>query len=791
MSKANDTNFNMKDRVQRAQSMIDLIWSPKSGLHNVNLYPVWISNTNVFWYVRETQLGKQVRLVNAEEWTNDRAFDHARLACDLSKAVGVEVDAENIPFSHMEIAFDAEHSGAKPLVNVAFTAFDKCWSFTNNSRECWALSLLSDNSPVNQKTSPNGELAVYKNGHNLWLRNLKSGEERALTHDGTSDFCYGASGSTWGEEMDLEPQVEWSPDGRRIFVVQRDTRNVLELPTMQHIPADGSVRPVVETIKMSYPGDEHVETLKLMSINCETLEIQVADYDQIPTTRNGFGFFSSHLGWWATDSRRAYFVDVSRDYKYARVVEFDTSTGKTRVLFEEVSDTQIDLMLNADERPTFMPLPDTDELLWFSERSGWAHLYLYDLNTGSVKKAVTQGDWVVRQILSVDQPRREVFIQTSGREPNRDPYYRDVCRVHMDTGELSVIIATDHDNISITQKDHNTALAQIFSGHDVSRSHGVAPTGDYVVVTQTRADQPPVSLLIDRNGTVVLALEEAGLSVLPENWQWPEPVKVKAADDITDLYGLVFRPSDFSENQSYPVISHVYNSPDLPWVSKGAFNSGMFYGYPYCDAAAIAELGFIVVQLDGRGTGFRSKQFHDKSYGWAESAGPFDDHVCGLRQLAERYTYMDLERVGIISPGGGPGGLQGLLKYPDFYKVGVANFLHDSRLMSASMWGDKYEGVDRMTTDNPYPEEYVEKLKGKLLLINGMLDTCTPPAGVFRVIDALQKAGKDFDMLLLPNLGHASPVGYVIRRSWSYLLKHLLSADLPEDCKVTTVFDRA
>ena len=781
-------DFNMKERVQRAQFLVEQIWSSNSALRNVNIYPVWIGDTNYFWYVKETSAGKNIRLVSAAEGTNTSAFDQFDLASQLGKAMDVDVDPDNIPFSGLEISLDTTSMKEQSLLNVNFTAFDKCWSFDVDSGGNQELTLVSESNPVNQIVSPNGQWAVFKRDFNLWLRDLNSGEEKALTNDGTSDFCYGASGSSWGEEMDLEPQACWSPDSEHLFVVQRDTRKVLGLPTIHHVPADGSLRPVVDYTKVSYPGDEHVETLKLLAINCKTSEICFADYDQIPTTRNGFGFFSSQLGWWAKDSQHAYFVDVSRDYKYVRVVEFIVNTGDTRVLFEETTETQIDLMLNADERPTFMPLPETGELIWFSERSGWPHLYLYDLGTGSLKNRITQGDWIVRQILKVDNFRREIFIQTSGRESDKDPYYRDVCRVHMDTGEVNTVIATDHDIVAVTQKDHNTALAQIFSGYDVSQSLGVSPTGDFVVVSKTRADQVPVSLLVDRNGTTVLTLEKADLSALPDNWQWPEPVKVLAADNVTELYGLIFRPSDFSENKRYPVISHVFNSPDLPWVSKGAFSTGMFYGFPYCDAAALAELGFIVVQLDGRGTGFRSKNFHDQSYGWAESAGPLEDHISGLRQLGELYPYMDLERVGIISPGGGPGGLQGLLKHPDFYKVGVANFLHDSRLMSAPMWGDKYEGINKPHTQS-YPEESVESLKGKLLLINGMLDTCTPPAGVFRVIEAMQKANKDFDMLLLPNLGHAAPVGYVLRRSWSYLLKHLLNTDLPQDCKVATVFD--
>ena len=325
-------------------------------------------------------------------------------------------------------------------------------------------------------------------------------------------------------------QVLWSADSKRLFTVQRDTRQVLTLPVVHHVPQDGSVRPTVDHVKVAYPGDEHIETLRLLSIELETGRIQDANYRHIPTTRNSYGFFYSNLGWWSTDNRRAYFVDVERDYKTVRVIEFDTDTGDTKELFTETSDTQINLMLNGDELPTFMPLPESKEILWFSERSGWAHLYLYDLETGDLKHAVTQGEWLVRQIVRIDRERREVFVQTAGRVSGRDPYYRDLCRVHLDTGELTTLASSDHEIISITPKDMNAYLVMVLMGRDIGQSNGVSPTGEFAVVTQSRADEIPVSYLIDKNGENRFDLETADVSALPDNWQWPEPIKTVSAD---------------------------------------------------------------------------------------------------------------------------------------------------------------------------------------------------------------------------------------------------------------------
>ena len=223
-------------------------------------------------------------------------------------------------------------------------------------------------------------------------------------------------------------------------------------------------------------------------------------------------------------------------------------------------------------------------------------------------------------------------------------------------------------------------------------------------------------------------------------------------------------------------------------VSKGSFSNGVFCNYTYLDAAAVAELGFIVVQLDTRGSSYRSKAFQDESYGRVSSACNVDDHVAGLKQLAKRHPYMDLDRLGISSQFG-PGGVHALCQYPDLYKVGVTNTLHDSRLMPASMWGEKYEGFPGTTANQKYPEQQVENLKGKLFMVNGMLDFSNPPAGTFRVVEALQKANKDFDMLMLPSLGHDMPVSYVTRRIWDYLVANLMEVDSPKEYKLTTVHD--
>ena len=771
----------MVSRYEQAKHLMQGILS-KTVVFNTTVYPIWIGDSDCFWYVRENKESKEYRLVDANAGSNERAFDHCVLANVLANLTEKKVDYSNLSLTDVEMEISLEN---KKVASLNFTAFEKRWRYDVLSEVCQEQGLINRDWSI----SPDGKQAAFVRDCNLWVCELESGKERALTTDGEALFTYGVAGSGWGYTMESAVQTCWSNDSTRIFTVRRDTRDVKDLPVMHHVPNDGSYRPTVTNYKIAYPGDEYIETLKLISIQVQSGLIQEANYRQIPTTRNSWGFFKSKLGWWSRDNRRAYFVDMERDYKTVRVVEFDTDTGATKVLFEEVSDTQINLMLNADDHPALLPLPETGELLWFSERSGWAHLYLYNLESGDLKNIVTQGDWLVRHAVSVDLLRREVFIQTAGRVAGRDPYYRDLCRVHIDTGEITEVVSSDHDINVIMQTELNTITMVMIGAADISLAGGVSPSGNFSMVTQSRADTVPVSFLVDRNGNNVLEIETADVSGLPDNWQWPEPVKLFAADGETDIYGLVYRPSHFSPDQSYPVVSHVFNTPELPWVPKGSFTNGGFFGWTYLDAAALAELGFVVVQIDGRGTPYRNKAFHDESYGRLELVSTLDDHVAGIQQLSERYPYIDTKRAGITSQAtGGPGGLQGLLQHPEFYKVGVSLMPHDSRLIPGPMWGEKYEGLSGPHSESLYPEVMVEKLQGKLLLINGMLDTSCPPAIIFRLVEALQKANKDFDLLLFPNLGHSSN-GYLIRRSWDYLVKNLLGLEPPKEFKLTTFLD--
>ena len=756
-------------RYHRANTLLQGMYTNKLVQNDI-LFPHWIAQSNCFWYERVLKNGKHYRLVDADTASNESAFDHQSLALALGEAIGRDIQAEALPIDNVEIKLS-------PL-RVLFSAFEKRWLFEADTAVCRQVDTL----PKHWLISPDGKQALFMRDFNLWVHDLASGEEQALTEDGEDDLVYAIEGEGYGALSDpwgRRAQAAWSPDSRRIFTLLRDTRQVKTLPVVQHVPLDGSIRPKVVHYKIANPGDEHTPEYHFLAIEVASGSIQKALYPGIPALNNGWGYFNLGMSWWAMDSRRAYFVDQARDYKTIKVVECDTDTGGTRVLFAETSKTNLSLAPSVCDEPVFLPLPESGELIWWSERTGWGHLYLYSLETGTLKHAITQGNWLVREVLQFDAERRELFVQTGGRVAKRDPYYKDLCTIQIDSGELTPLVCSDHEHFVASKQSLNVREAKSL-GLDVETSAGISPNGDFMVVTRSRADEVPVSLLFDRQGKELLKIETADVSNLLDTWHWPEPVKLQAADGETDIYGLVYRPSDFSQDQSYPVLVCGYHCEAHPIVPKGSFSNGPFaFGAFYFHALALAELGFVVIQLDCRGTPLRDKAFMDDSYGWARITSNLEDEITGIRQLAARYPYLDLDRVGIICPLAGPGTVGALLKHPEFYKVGVTGEHYDDRL-TPSMIGDKFDGALEANGMHQFPEHLVDNLKGKLLLMSGMLDPGNPVACTFRLVDALQRANKDFDMLLLPQ-GHHCANNYQLRRAWDYLVKHLLGIEPPKE----------
>ncbi len=744
------------ERAAAVQAHIEDRW-----VLNQTVHARWIDESR-FWYERQTPEGGEYTLADAHLRNKRPAFDHSALAASLAEATGQEIDAVALPITGVDIDTAA----------VTFTAFGRFWKYAEG--ELHELE-ANPNDPA-LLVSPDGSRAVYSKDHNLWLKKLASGEEKALTTDGERYYAYAANPDATGRPA-IKPEAVWSPDSRYLFTAQTDDRQVKSLPVIDFAPADGSIRPRVIDYRQALPGDEHVTRFRMTVIDTETGKQTPIHYPDLAAVRMNDTPFGGNRAWWSADSRAVYFVDILRGEREARVVTAARDTGQTRVVFRENTETYLELGSNV-YMPTFIvPLPESGEFVWYSEKSGWGHLYLHDAGTGEEKRALTGGDWLVRDVLGVDRHGRELFLAIGGRRPDANPYFREVARVNLDTAELTLLSSGDDDRLVLSPGDFSLLILTVF-GQDPGAVSGLSPGAAYYVETRQRPDRPNVSALMSADGEERMLLEEGTPNALPDGQRWPEPFSVTGADGETQILGLMLKPQEFDEQKSWPVIDYIYGGPQVSNVPKAGFGTAASLSLD--SAASLAELGFVVVILDGRGTTERSRAFHEASYGRLQTASNLEDHIAGIRQLAERFGYLDLKRVGITGvSGGGYMAARGMLKYPDFFKVGVSIAgNHDQRLFWHS-WGERYQGLP--AGDN-YLEQanltHAENLQGKLLFIHGMLDYGVHPGGLFQLTQALMDANKTFDLVLMPQAGHALP-GYGMVRMWDYFVRHLAGMEPP------------
>ncbi|HEX9901841.1 MAG TPA: prolyl oligopeptidase family serine peptidase, partial [Acidobacteriota bacterium] len=411
-------------------------------------------------------------------------------------------------------------------------------------------------------------------------------------------------------------------------------------------------------------------------------------------------------------------------------------------------------------QPNWRFLPASKEVIWFSERDDWGQLYLYDLQAGRLKNQITTGPGNVTRLLGVDEKNRSLTFLAVGREKNRDPYFRHLYRIGFDGKNLRLLTPED--------ADHEVALS---------------PSGRFFVDSYSKPDVPPITKLRDAQGKLLLTLEKSDISpLLATGWKPPLPFTVKARDGVTDLYGLMFRPTNFDPAKKYPIINNIYPGPQSGSIAGRSFLPARG------DTQSLAELGFIVVQLDGMGTPGRSKKFHEAYYGdMGDNTLP--DQVAGMKQLAQRFPWIDIERAGIYGhSGGGYAACDAMFRYPDFFKVGVSQAgNHDNRVYEDD-WGEKWQGLlvagpDGTTNyDSQANQNLAKNLKGKLLLAHGTLDNNVPPTNTLLVVNELVKANKDFDLILLPNRAHGfGSEPYMVRRRWDYFVRHLLGIEPPKE----------
>jgi dipeptidyl aminopeptidase/acylaminoacyl peptidase len=735
---------------------------PKGNVYKATITAHWYHDNTRFWYRNDLAGGtREFRFAEADTGAHGPAFDHKKLAASLSKASGKEYKADRLPFDSLTYV-DDDHI-------IRFKVGSTNWKCDLTTYECISEegakpapadekpsakppadpdaneSLLSDGfapdaeqpvaflqrQPLRDRAvdSPDGNWTALVKDNNIFLRN-SGGKETVLTTDGKADLAYG--------------RLSWSPDSKVLVAFRIEPGDEKQVHLIESSPKDGG-RAKLESRGYPLPGDKFT-TYELHLFDPATdKEIKCA-VDKID-----FGVPSLR---WQKEGHTFTYQKTDRGHQRFRLIEVDALTGKSRNLIDEKTDTFI--WSAHTQRVAVTPvtwLEKTDEIIYASERDGWRHLYLIDAKSGKIKNTITPGEYVVRAIDRIDEQKRQVWFRANGKNADQDPYFIHYYRVNFDGSDL----------VALTEANGNHTIA-------------FSPDRKYLIDTYSRVDRAPLHELrraSDGKG-IICNLDEADISELRDKgWEAPEVFVAKGRDGKTDIWGVIYRPPNLDPTKKYPVIESIYAGPHDSHVPK-TFN-------PVNRFASLTELGFIVVQIDGMGTANRSKAFHDVCWKNLKDAG-FPDRILWHQAAAKKYPYYDISRVGIFgTSAGGQSSTGALLFHGDFYKAAVsACGCHDNRMDKAS-WNEQWMGY-------PVGPQYAAssnidnavKLKGKLLLIVGELDHNVPPESTLRLADALIKAGKDFDFLMVPGMGHSNGGAYGNRRLQDFFVRHLHGVEPPD-----------
>ncbi len=699
-----------------------------------------------FWYRDINGDGWDFVLIDPATKGKSAAFDQAKVANALKAASDGQIKSDARHLAITEIALSKHDT--ELLVTLGSRQF-RC--DLSGAGVCTAVK----SADVNASLSPDKKKAAFIRDWNLWVRDMATGAEKPLTTDGVKDYGYATDNAGWKQSD--SPILVWSPDSKKIATFQQDQRKVGE---MYLVPTTNG-HPALKAWKYPLVGDENVTMIERVIIDAKsgkTVRLQMPPDQHRSTLCDDL--VCRGTAWedvqWSPDSKTLAFVSTSREHKQEWLRVTDSETGAVReVMTEKVAK----FFESGNGKVNWKYLPQSNEVLWFSERDNWGQLYLYDLATGQLKNQITHGDGNVTQVLNVDEKARTIYFLAVGKDANRDPYYSHFYSIGFDGSNMLLLTPENADHVV-----------------------KVSPDGHYFVDVYSTPAQPQTAVVRDNRGTMAVEIAKQDISrLVASGWAPPMPFTVKARDGKTDLYGLMFKPANFDDAKKYPIVNYVYPGPQIGSCGGRSFQPG------HGDLQALAELGFVVVCIDGMGTPFRSKSFHEAYYAdLGDNTIP--DQVAGMKELAGRYPWIDLARAGMYGhSGGGNATAAALFHYPDFFKVGISESgNHDNRDYEDD-WAEKWAGLlvkqpdGSSNYDSQANQATAKNLKGHLLLAHGTMDDNVPPNNTLLVVDALIKANKDFDLLVIPNAKHGyGPASqYMTRRRWDYFVRYLADAVPP------------
>ncbi len=707
---------------------------------NVPGRPTWIEKTNRFWYRKSVKDGYEFNVLDATTLENKIAFDHEKLSAALALVLKEDVNPKRFPFRSISFVNDEK--------SIEFEVGE--WKYTcdlttyvckmvepverrrrRGGFTMWERGPAPQSASQETKASPDGEWEAFIKNYNIYIRSKDKNEEFQLSSDGSEGNYY------------TYASISWSPDSKKL-VTYRLRRGYHRVIQYVESSPDDQLQPKYHKMEYAKPGDElDVDQPMLFLLDAK----KQVNIDNVLFSNP---YDISNPVWWK-DSRAFTFEYNQRGHQVYRIIEVDASTGEARAIISEEVETFFCYYQFPQGKKYRYPIQDGKEIIWVSERDGWNHLYLYDGATGAVKNQITKGEWIVRGVDKVDEEKRQIYFRASGMNGGQDPYFVHCYKINFDGTDLTPLTDGDYD-------------------HYITFSPDMA----YYVDVRSRVDVPPVmELHRSSDYKVLMQVEKTDIQeLINAGWRAPEVFVAKGRDGKTDIWGIINLPMNFNSNKKYPVVEYIYAGPQGSFVPK-TFSA-------YRSMQALAELGFIVVQIDGMGTNNRSKAFHDVCWKNLGDAG-FPDRILWHKAVAAKYPYYDINRVGIYgNSAGGQNALGGLLFLPELYKVGVSSCgCHDNR-MDKIWWNEQWMGwplgpeyAASSNVDNAY------RLQGKLLLIVGELDTNVDPASTMQVVNALIKANKNFDLLVIPGAGHGMGGAYGQRKLYDFLVQHLLGIAPP------------